>query len=354
MSDTVLELAGISKRFGKVVAADRIEIAVGGEEFFALLGPSGSGKTTMLRIIAGLERPDAGRVIIAGEDVTRLPPYRRGIGMVFQDFLLFPHRTVAENIRFPLKMQGASAADQAQNLEWVCNLVHLTSLEERFPHQLSGGQKQRVALARGLVSRPKLLLLDEPLANLDRELRKEMEIEIRRFQIELGIPFIYVTHNQEEALTMADRMAVMRDGRMQQVGDKFDLYHDPSAQFVASFLGSPNVFRGTVKKVNDGIVDIDWQGHIIRARAHDGLKPGDDCACYVKSEKIAMKAAEGALNGILRDTIFKGQYADFLIALDRGFDIISSAPPHSRLKVDGAVSIGWQPDEADAFALEDR
>ena len=352
MSDVVLELAGISKRFGKVVAADRIDIAVAGPEFFALLGPSGSGKTTMLRIVAGLERPDEGRVLIAGEDVTRLPPYRRGIGMVFQDFLLFPHRTVAENIRFPLKMQGASAADQAQNLQWVCNLVHLTGLEARFPHQLSGGQKQRVALARGLVSRPKLLLLDEPLANLDRELRKEMEIEIRRFQIELGIPFVYVTHNQEEALTMSDRMAVMRDGRMQQVGDKFDLYHDPSSQFVASFLGSPNLFRGTVKAVQGGVADIDWQGHVIRARAHDGLKAGDPCSCYVKSEKIAMTGSDGALKGVLRDIIFKGQYADFLIALGAGFDVIASAPPQSGLKTNAKVAIGWRPDQADAFASE--
>ena len=354
MSDVVLELAGISKRFGKIVAADRIDIAVSGPEFFALLGPSGSGKTTMLRIVAGLERPDEGRVLIAGHDVTKLPPYRRGIGMVFQDFLLFPHRTVAENIRFPLKMQGASPADQAHNLEWVCNLVHLIGLEARFPHQLSGGQKQRVALARGLVSRPKLLLLDEPLANLDRELRKEMEIEIRRFQIALGIPFVYVTHNQEEALTMSDRMAVMCEGHMEQVGDKFDLYHDPSAQFVASFLGSPNLFRGKVKAVHGGIADIDWQGHVIRARAHDGLKAGDDCACYVKSEKIAMSGGDGALAGVLRDIIFKGQYADFLIALGEGFDVVASAAPQSRLKANASVAINWRPDQADAFAIEAR
>jgi putative spermidine/putrescine transport system ATP-binding protein/spermidine/putrescine transport system ATP-binding protein len=261
---------------------------------------------------------------------------------------------VAENIRFPLKMQRASAADQAQNLEWVCNLVHLDGLEDRFPHQLSGGQKQRVALARGLVSRPKLLLLDEPLANLDRELRKEMEIEIRRFQIELGIPFVYVTHNQEEALTMADRMAVMRDGRMQQVGDKFDLYHDPSAQFVASFLGSPNVFHGTVKAVKAGIADIDWQDHIIQARAHGDLKAGDACLCYVKSEKIAMTDGDGALPGVLRDIIFKGQYADYLIALGEDFSIIASSAPQSGRKAGAKVSIHWRADAADAFAAEDR
>ena len=214
MSSGVLRLENVTKRFGNVLAADQITIEVGQTEFFALLGPSGSGKTTMLRMIAGLERPNEGRILIGGRDVTALPPYKRGIGMVFQDFLLFPHRTVAENIGFPLKMQGKSRAETAENLRWVVDLVRLTGLEARFPHQLSGGQKQRVALARGLVSRPSLLLLDEPLANLDRELRKEMEVEIRRFQIELGIPFVYVTHNQEEALTMSDRMAVMRQSAL--------------------------------------------------------------------------------------------------------------------------------------------
>jgi len=352
MSDSVLQLQGVSKRFGKVVAADEITISASQTEFFALLGPSGSGKTTMLRIIAGLERPDSGRVIIAGQDVTDLPPYRRGIGMVFQDFLLFPHRTVAENILFPLKMQRLSAADKTQNLEWVCNLVHLEGLEDRFPHQLSGGQKQRVALARGLVSKPSLLLLDEPLANLDRELRKEMEIEIRRFQIELTIPFVYVTHNQEEALTMSDRMAVMRDGRMEQVGEKFDLYHDPKSQFAASFLGSPNVFKGKVVAIHDGIVDISWYETTLKARDHGGLQVGDACACYVKSEKIELNSGDVMLRGTLRDTIFKGQYADFLIALGEGREVIASAPPQPGLKPNQEVGVSWPANHADAFPVE--
>ena len=205
MQDAVLKLESVCKKFSEVTAADDINLSVGQTEFFALLGPSGSGKTTMLRMIAGLERPRSGRILIDGRDITDLPSYARGIGMVFQDFLLFPYKTVAENIVFPLKMRNATVEEKRRNLKWVCGLVHLKGLEERYPHQLSGGEKQRVALARGLVSRPQLLLLDEPLANLDRELRKEMEVEIRRFQIELGIPFVYVTHNQEEALTMSDR-----------------------------------------------------------------------------------------------------------------------------------------------------
>ena len=227
MSETVLELQNVTKRFGPVTAVDRISLAVGQHEFFALLGPSGSGKTTMLRIIAGLDVPDEGRVLINGVDVTALPPYARGVGMVFQNFLLFPHKTVAENVVFPLRMQGVDKEKQAERLKWALDLLRLDGLGERYPHQLSGGQQQRVALARGLIARPALLLLDEPLANLDRELRKEMEVEVRRYQVELGIPFVYVTHNQEEALTMSDRIAVMNYGRFEQVGTQARGLHAP-------------------------------------------------------------------------------------------------------------------------------
>lgn len=351
MSDIVLTLENVSKRFGATTAADDINIDVGQREFFALLGPSGSGKTTMLRMIAGLDVPDTGRIVISGTDVTRLPPYMRGIGMVFQDFLLFPHKTVAENIVFPLKMQKRSSAEKAENLQWVCNLVHLDGLEERYPHQLSGGQKQRVALARGLVSKPSLLLLDEPLANLDRELRKEMEIEIRRFQLELGIPFVYVTHNQEEALTMSDRMAIMRDGRMEQVGEKFSLYHEPTSLFVASFLGSPNAFEGTVSGVNAGIADIDWHGHVIRARAHNDLKSGDAVVCYIKSERVEINPGPGAISGKMRDVIFKGQYADFLILLENGREITASDSHRGRYDKGMEVNVSWEPENADAFPV---
>lgn len=349
MSDCMLRLQSVTKRFGTTMAAESVSLEVGQTELFALLGPSGSGKTTLLRIIAGLDAPDEGRVLIGGRDVTRLPPYRRGIGMVFQDFLLFPHKTVAENIAFPLKMQGKSRAETADDLKWVSQLVRLTGLEERYPHELSGGQKQRVALARGLVSRPSLLLLDEPLANLDRELRKRMEVEIRRFQLELGIPFIYVTHNQEEALTMASRMAVMREGCLEQIGDKLALYHRPATAFVAAFLGSPNTFEGDVVGVEDGRAEIAWHGHRFWSRAHDGLAPGLRAVCYVKSEKIAFASSGAALAGRLRDTIFKGQYADYLVCLDDGHEITVSAAPDLCHRPGEAVGITWAADDGDAF-----
>ena len=354
----VLELDGVSKRFGRVVAADGITLAIGQREFFALLGPSGSGKTTMLRMIAGLERPDRGRIRIAGQDVTELPPYRRRLGMVFQDFLLFPHKTVAENIVFPLRMQRVGETERRRALDWVTALVRLQGLEHRYPHELSGGQKQRVALARGLVARPALLLLDEPLANLDRELRKEMEVEIRRFQLELGIPFVYVTHNQEEALTMSDRMAVMRDGRLEQVGAKLELYHTPRSAFVAGFLGAANGFAGRVAGLESGTALLDWEGHRVRARAHPGLAPGRPAVCYVKSEKIALApdgaaAPPEALPGRLRDIIFKGQYADYLVELEGGREITVSGPPRG---FDAGhalpVRVHWRAEDADAFPVE--
>lgn len=351
----VLSLDGIHKRFGSVVAADDISIEVGEQEFFALLGPSGSGKTTMLRIVAGLEAPSRGSITISGQDVTRLPPYRRGIGMVFQDFLLFPHRTVAENILFPLKMQGSSDAEKQQNLDWVTGLVQLQGLETRFPHQLSGGQKQRVALARGLVSRPSVLLLDEPLANLDRELRKEMEIEIRRFQLDLGIPFVYVTHNQEEALTMSDRMAVMRDGRIEQIGEKFSLYHHPKTRFVSAFLGMPNRLAGEVVERDVEWVTVMWNGHRFRCRSHGELADGGPVDCYVKSEKVTVAAdGEEGIRGRIRDVIFKGQYADYLLDVGDGAELVMSGPPRDDLIRHGAdLTVRWRPEDCDAFAASE-
>jgi ABC-type Fe3+/spermidine/putrescine transport system ATPase subunit len=353
MAESVLQLVNIGKKFGRVIAADAITLDVAHGEFFALLGPSGSGKTTMLRIVAGLEQPNAGTVRIGGRDITFEPSYRRGIGMVFQDFLLFPHRTVAENIIFPLKMQGASAARKQEQLHWVCDFVRLQGLENRYPHQLSGGQKQRVALARGLVSRPSLLLLDEPLANLDRELRKEMEVEIRRFQLQLEIPFIYVTHNQEEALTMSDRMAIMRDGRLDQVGPKLDLYHRPETAFVASFLGSPNTLDGTVIDVSPSQAKISWFGDSFVARPHNGLKRGTTARCYIKSEKIrVVPGSKGTgLVGIVRDMIFKGQYTDYIVRLVNGSELTVSRPPGiDAISTGSELRLTWSAEDCDAFA----
>lgn len=223
MSDAVLKLEGIEKRFGSVTAVDRVDLAVGAGEFFSLLGPSGSGKTTLLRIIAGLETPDRGRVVIAGRDVTLLPPYERGIGMVFQDFLLFPHKTVAENVAFPLKMQNVPVAERLEQLHWVLKLVRLDGLEGRYPHQLSGGQKQRVAIAGALALRPACLVLDEPTAMLDPSGRAEVLAVVRRLNRELDMAVVWITHFMEEA-AVADRVMVMADGKVQMVGTPREVF----------------------------------------------------------------------------------------------------------------------------------
>ncbi|HSA81856.1 MAG TPA: ABC transporter ATP-binding protein [Geminicoccaceae bacterium] len=358
----VLETRAVAKRFGRVEAVRALDLAVEQAEFFALLGPSGSGKTTMLRIIAGLEAPDAGRVLINGQDVTERPPYARGLGMVFQDFLLFPHRTVAENVVFPLRMQGQSRAEQGRQLDWVLDLVRLQGLEERFPHQLSGGQKQRVALARGLVARPSVLLLDEPLANLDRELRREMEIEVRRYQQDLAIPFIYVTHNQEEALTLSDRIAVMHDGRLEQVGPKLEVYHDPATRFVAAFVGAPNRLRARLVEQDGRYARLHWGGLDLISRTVRGASEGDLVDQFLKPERIRIGTAGadlGAdlvnrLDGTLRDVIFKGPYLDCLVDLPNGQELTVSAPPDTPgLSRGAAVGVGWSAEAPASFLADD-
>ena len=361
MSDqTTLRVEGVEKRFGAVRAVDGVSLEIGHGEFFALLGPSGSGKTTLLRIVSGLEAPDRGRVEISGADVTALPPYMRRIGMVFQDFLLFPHRTVAENIVFPLKMQGRSQTEQKEQLDWILGFIHMEGLGERFPHQLSGGQKQRVALARGLIARPELLLLDEPLANLDRELRKEMEVEVRRYQKDLGIPFVYVTHNQEEALTMSDRMAVMHRGALEQVAPKLEVYNTPATRFVASFVGAPNKLTGRAIDSEGERLNIDWMGIKLVGRAGTGARSGDPVEMYIKSERIAIgTGADGArhenrLEGTVRDIIFKGQFADYFVRTGNGSELVVSAPPTLPGVTRGSrVILGWPVAAADVFVVED-
>jgi putative spermidine/putrescine transport system ATP-binding protein/spermidine/putrescine transport system ATP-binding protein len=365
--NAALELDSVTRRFGPVIAVDRISLAIEQDEFFALLGPSGSGKTTMLRLIAGLEQPDEGQVRIAGEVVTDLPPYRRGVGMVFQNFLLFPHKTVAENIVFPLRMQKMDRAQQQKQLGWILELLHLQGLEARYPNELSGGQQQRVALARGLISRPALLLLDEPLANLDRELRSEMEVEIRRYQKELKIPFVYVTHNQEEALTMSDRIAVMRNGRFEQIGAKTEIYTNPASAFVAAFVGHANRLDGQLSEIDGGLARMNWAGGQLLVPRPADAKSGDRVRYFIKHEDLEVTAAGlngGGLNGhvandinqvsgTLRDIIFKGQTANYIITLPQGTDLVVSDTPRTiTLKPSDPVIVRWPAGSGACFAAE--
>jgi spermidine/putrescine ABC transporter ATP-binding subunit len=252
-TDAALELVCVSKTFGPVLAVDGISLTVAPGEFLTLLGPSGSGKTTTLMMIAGFESATAGEILLGGRPLTRVPPYRRNLGMVFQHYALFPHMTVHDNVAFPLRTRGATRAETDRRVEEALDRVHLPGYGTRFPAQLSGGQQQRVALARALVYRPPVLLMDEPLGALDKKLREQMQLEIKHIQRELQLTVIYVTHDQEEALTMSDRIVVMRHGRVVQLGPPEDLYERPTDRFVADFIGQSNFLEVTVQSVQDGI-----------------------------------------------------------------------------------------------------
>lgn len=355
-----LEISNLKKTFGSFTAVSNVNLSIAKNEFISLLGPSGSGKSTLLRLIAGLEQPTEGSIIVDGKDVTKLPPYQRGIAMVFQDFLLFPHMTVRENLAFPLRMLKMSAADQAERIDWCSKILSLTELQHRYPNQLSGGQQQRVALGRGLVSRPKVLLLDEPLANLDRELRRDMEIEIRRYQIELGIPFIYVTHNQEEALSMSDRIAVVNKGGIEDFADKSTIYSQPKTSFIAQFVGRSNMFSGPVVSTPGGGQAIEWQSLAIPLHATEKLGRHMAASAYIKIEDTLIESDDGTpapdkIRGRLRDVIFRGQYAEYLVRLPNGAEIVASGIDSStRVAPGDAVLISWSPEKLDLFPGEVR
>src|SRR5881392_3390596 len=242
-----IALEGVSKGFGKVAAVRDVNISIAEGEFFSLLGPSGCGKTTSLRMIAGFEQPDAGRIVLQGEDVTHVRPNRRAVNMVFQHYALFPHMSIYDNVAFGLKVSHVPRSEHRQRVEAMLRVVELEGLEKRRIRQLSGGQQQRVALARALVKQPAALLLDEPLGALDVKLRKQMQLELKRIQHELGTTFVYVTHDQEEALAMSDRIAVMNGGRVEQIGTPREIYEHPSTAFVADFIGSLNALDVTVE-----------------------------------------------------------------------------------------------------------
>nr|WP_281493592.1 ABC transporter ATP-binding protein [Ancylobacter koreensis] len=326
-------------------------MGIGQSEFVSLLGPSGSGKTTLLRIIAGLEKPTTGRVLIDGVDVTDLPPHRRGVAMVFQEFLLFPHRTVYENLAFPLRMLKLPKAEIEERVAWVVGILSLAGLEKRYPNQLSGGQQQRVALGRGLVGRPKALLLDEPLANLDRELRQEMEVEIRRHQIALGIPFIYVTHNQEEALSMSDRIAVVRRGRIEDFAPRTQIYDTPRTAFIAQFVGRSNRFEGTLDGA--GMLASDCGARLAVPAA--GLAAGSRAMLFVKNEKLrldpagATPAGANSLACTVKDVILRGAYADYILAFGNR-ELNASRPRSERAFLAGeAVTASFDAADMDLF-----
>ena len=302
-----VEMHGISKRFGDVVAVDEVDLEIGDGEFFALLGPSGCGKTTTLRMIAGLDIPSEGRLAIFGEEVASWPPDRRPVNTVFQAYALFPHMTVAQNIAFGLQMRGIRGAEADRQVAEATALVRLEGMEQRRPSQLSGGQQQRVALARALVNHPKVLLLDEPLGALDLKLRQEMQTELKALQREVGITFIFVTHDQEEALAMSDRVGVMSEGRLLQVGTPAQVYEHPANRFVADFIGRTNLLEGVVESSRTLRLHA---GAVVAAETD--LAAGTPAALSVRPEQVRLhgrgETPQGApcLDGVIGDATYLG------------------------------------------------
>jgi spermidine/putrescine transport system ATP-binding protein len=322
-SDFDLEFRNVTKLFGDVRAVDEATFQVRRGEFLSLLGPSGCGKTTSLRMIAGFERPTSGEIFLDGRPVGATPPYRRNVNTVFQHYALFPHKTVLDNVAFGLRMKRRPPAQIAERVDRMLALVELPGVGRRFPHQLSGGQQQRVALARALINEPTVLLLDEPLGALDLKVRRRMQQELKRIHREVGVTFVYVTHDQEEALTMSDRIAVMNHGRIEQLDTPAGVYERPATRFVAGFIGLTNLLRGVVEGRNDRDVVVRLaSGARLRAVA-DGRAPGAEVDVAIRPEKIQMTAvrpaaADNCLEGQVGSFVYQGAATEYQIALVDG------------------------------------
>lgn len=302
-----IKFDNVSRHFGDVKAVDEADLEIRDGEFFSMLGPSGSGKTTCLRMIAGFDRPTAGRIFLYGQDVSDLPPYERDVNTVFQDYALFPHMTVADNIAYGLMVKNVAKAERLKRADEMLDLVQLSGFGGRKPSQLSGGQRQRVALARALINHPKVLLLDEPLGALDLKLRQQMQVELKAIQKRVGITFIFVTHDQEEALTMSDRIALFHQGKIEQIGSPSEIYEHPASAFVAGFVGTSNLVSGEVAK----------------------RITGSDITFSIRPEKIHLgNVNEGVpsdsytSDGTVRDVIYLGLYTRYLVALEGGGDLV--------------------------------
>ena len=347
----LIAFEGVTKRFGSgpeaVTAVDDLTLHIFEREFFALLGPSGCGKTTLMRMLAGFEEPTSGAILLDGEDIARLPPHRRPVNMMFQSYALFPHMSVADNIAYGLKRQGMGKAERDGRVAEMLSLVKLDAMAARRPDQLSGGQRQRVALARSLARQPRVLLLDEPLGALDRKLREETQFELVDLQERLGITFLIVTHDQEEAMTVADRIAVMRDGRTEQVSPPVDIYERPNSRYVADFLGDVTVVEGKVAQGGDTPTLVTTTGERMSGEAVEPVAEGDTAWLAVRPEKFAIaredEAAAGGVNrlaGEVWDIAYLGGLTVFKVKLDAGpFAKVSVLNAHVE---DAGSPITWE------------
>jgi putrescine transport system ATP-binding protein len=349
-----VRIQGVSKHFDDFAAVDRVDLDIYKGELFCLLGGSGCGKTTLLRMLAGLERPSAGSIVIDGVDVTEVPPYERPVNMMFQSYALFPHMTVEQNVAYGLKKEGLPGAEIATRVREMLGMVQLGDFARRKPHQLSGGQRQRVALARALVKRPKLLLLDEPLAALDKKLRQHTQFELANIQYQLGVTFVVVTHDQEEAMALSTRIAVMDRGRIVQVGTPNEIYEYPRTRFIAEFIGTINMFAGSIES-SDGeraTVRCPEAGCTMGGPLRAQVAPGTAVSCAVRPEKIyiSREASDGGgrtvLKGVVFDLGYFGNFSLYKVKLEGGKIVQVSAPNRRRsaertLEWDDEVYLSW-------------
>ena len=357
-----VQLKNVCKRFGDVVPVDNISLQIIRGEFFSILGPSGCGKTTTMRIIGGLENPDEGDVFISGKRVNDIPPYKRDCSIVFQNLALFPHLTVNQNIAFGLQFKDLSKADISRKVSEMLDLVELQGLGERKPRQLSGGQQQRVALARSIVLKPEVLLLDEPLASLDRKLRDSMRIEIRKIQKETGITFIYVTHDLEEALSMSDHIAVMRDGRFLQIGTPVEIHDHPKTRFVADFMGATNILSGRIVEKTGGSAAILTEGGLSVTTPANDRGVDDSISISISPEAVEIRPGkaewdiDNKFSARIQENVYLGDVSEIIIALNPSESIKAKLTRHSKmrsseLKVGDEIQVGWR--KADINSLAD-
>ena len=352
-----VELIGVTKRFGTVTAVDTIDVQVHPGEFLSLLGPSGCGKTTTLRMLAGFEEPDEGQIKISGTAVQGVPPHKRDVNTVFQNYALFPHMSVSENVAYGLRQKKVDKAEIGRRVGEALEMVKMSKLANRKPREMSGGQQQRVALARALVNRPSLLLLDEPLGALDRKLREEMQIELKLLQSQVGITFIFVTHDQDEALSMSDRIAVMLDGRVEQLADPDTIYDHPASAFVAGFIGKQNFFAGTSRGAG---ATVQGDGWTIRSSLRPmGVVEGGAALAAVRPEAIAISNeqpsdAQNTLSGELASVSHLGDVIQFVVLTPGRKEIIARLPRPGapRLEVGGRVWCSWSADHTHVFGAE--
>ena len=362
-ADTVIGIEHVTKRFGTFVAVDDAHFGIRRGEFFSMLGPSGCGKTTTLRMIAGFEQPSEGEIRLEGEDVSKVPPYKRNVNTVFQQYALFPHLTVAANVAFGLQAKKVAKAEITKRVAELLEVVRLADFGNRKPAQLSGGQQQRVALARALVNYPSALLLDEPLGALDLKLRQAMQLELKRIQREVGITFVFVTHDQEEALTMSDRIAVMSEGRVEQIGSPEEIYHQPTSEFVAGFIGMANLMPATVSAVTAGRATATLgDGTVVDAEAADGLAVGDPATFMVRPERMHLSVDRPGSEGAavpteVVDLVFQGPVVRFDLRGPGGSELVAHVGPEDDLRLPHAgdrLWARWEPDSGRLLRRADR